>query len=391
MLLLHILSELCTRLEALTDIRKIERGQPILTDKTICNDMKRANIIPRKNTPIDARIINSRIGKLLFTEQSREKYVSVWINYEGIPFQSPDPKASIEIELLQLITENAYSNGLPCNIAVFQAKMGNLIMSLKFREVNSQLQNENFSEQEGNKAMNTEYDRNINILFPRLFCMVDLYINRFPPNPPSHWEAIGTEFLLELTPEDRQHPLFYTNCFNTLQRLHDAGYAHRDPHSHNFMKNQNQFLKLIDQDEIIPLPIRKPIIVKFLCILDFLELLFWANPYCAVFPLSHTNWDEYLRQLTMAYNASVTHEIYLVPNGYAFYKKVRDLNQIEAILKQETIRKGGQTYRMYLESLTLESIATKFRDIFSSASNMRAIRFKVDNTPIPAPPPLRAG
>ena len=87
----------------------------------------------------------------------------------------------------------------------------------------------------------------------------------------------------------------------------------------------------------------------------------------------------------MAYSVSITHEIYLVPNGYASYTKLRDWNVIKAILKRETIRKGGQTYWMYLESLTLESIATKFREIISSGRNMQAIQFKIDKTANQAP------
>ena len=327
-----------------------------------------------KNNITASKVRSSSVGKLISSVRSESIFTSVWINHEGTSYQFLNERPPIQIELSQLIMEKSLSNGDDCKLNVFQARMGEFNMVLKFREVNTELKNEKFSEKEGNKAMNTEYDENIRYLFPRLYCMVDFYVNS---SPPSHWEAIGTEILSELTVDDRSQPLFYSHCYTVLRQLHRGGYAHRDPHGGNFMKNSRNHIKLIDQDEIIPLPTNRPTLAKFLQILDSIELLFWNNFYCEVFP--NTDFNKKVALWHMAYTYSPTHTPHLVPYGYVYYKKLNNLDKMEDFLQNLVERKQGKTYWMYLESVTLEDIQTYFYRIFSTIKNMQEMQIQIEN------------
>ena len=330
-----------------------------------------------KNNTVASEVRNSSVGKLISSVRSESKFTSVWINHEGTSYQFlNEEQQPIQIELSRLILERNISNGDDCKLNVFQARMGEFNMVLKFREVNTKLKNQNFSEKEGNKAMNTEYDENIRYLFPRLYCMVDFYVNS---SLPSHWEAIGTEILSDLTVDDILRPLFYLYCYTVLKQLHQGGYAHRDPHRGNFMKDSKNRIKLIDQDEIIPLPTNRPNMAKFLQILDSLELLFWFNSHCDVFTKYRDDSDKLIALWHIAYTNSPTHTLHLVPYGYVYYKKWNNLDKIEDFLKNQVERKQGKTYWMYLESVTLEDIHTYFYKIFSTVKNMKEIKAQIEN------------
>lgn len=371
-MLLHILSELCAHLEALTDVRIYRSGPPILTNDTVLSEMKDAIIRIKPNAQ---NVQNSAFGQVLTVAPPAQNYALIWINYNTTKNQFTHLKGKVEIILSELLLERPKSNGLPCNLNIFQAQMGDITMALKFREINRKNENEKFSENEGNKAMKTEHDERIRQLFPKLYCMVDFYNEAAALG---HWEAIGTEILANFNENDLRNTRHYTQCFDLLQQLHRAGYAHGDSHGGNFMKNAEQTYRLIDQDELMVLPQERPTITKFLKILDFTQLLFWNNPHCSPF-YDIRKEQQYSREFHKAYFNSPKHEIFLIPYGYAYYRHNNNWDHIELLLKHDPKRKQGQTYWMYIERLSMDWISDFLFSIFDSFERMHNIQTGVES------------
>ena len=200
------------------------------------------------------------------------------------------------MNLHSLINQKAFSNGIPCRLTVFKAQFGSIRMAVKFREVEPE--NSDMWETEGIHAIHTEHTEGITDLFPRLYCFIDL-VGRYQ----QHWEAIGTEYLTEITDEmivgDAS---LFVRCYEQLTSLHKQGYSHGDPHLNNFMLDTTRQVKLIDQDEIQLLP-DDPTMSKYVRILDYLELLFWNNQLCNPFWKCKTI-DELMQQYQLAYKGS---------------------------------------------------------------------------------------
>ena len=171
----------------------------------------------------------------------------IWVNPSITELQG-----ETRVFIQKCIAEGEHSNGFPCKLTVFQAKIGSFQMALKFRQkiFYEDGASEIMAEIEGNNAMKTEHNQSIRYLFPRMYCCITL-VNQLG----LHWEAIGTEYLREI-PRDlfTAKPELLAQCYNILSELHRRGFSHGDPHTRNFMLDSHGTVKLIDQYEIQPLP-----------------------------------------------------------------------------------------------------------------------------------------
>lgn len=297
----------------------------------------------------------------------------IWVN----------PKSGLgkvtKVEIQKEIMTRDKSNGIPCLLIVCLAKINDVEVVLKFRQVDAM--SGDSTEKEASNTLKVSFDSNLDGMFPKLYCILKV-ITSAPGDVRREWECIGTQKLAELSKEDKVDPFVLQQCAGLLRSLHSFGYIHGDPHLGNYMKTSDSGLAkvyMIDQDEVRSLPNNNRAISNYLQISDYRTLMFSGNPIC----------DAYSR-MGMAYQAdperfryyseSVTIGVFkklgyfsVVFAPVMFYSyRGSEFKVIESVLTSSQATLSGVPYLHFLGSGDVDSnyIDRKFAGVFADINMM---------------------
>ena len=273
--------------------------------------------------------------------------------------------------LNRLIAAQNFSNGKHCIIAVLQATIADkngigVPMALKCRQVSSSLQNQHFTEREGTNVLALHSNPDTRDLFASLVCILSFqtdFLHR-GRKARAKWEAIGTELLARipnLISDD-----VYAQCFFRLKTLHAFGYVHGDPHIGNFMVHPTRKILMIDQDEVRQLPNEQEA-SKYFQILDYLELLYWANPSCVVFS------DGDAQRMVEVCMQTADFIIAFPPYGFLEHRGQEAASVLKSL---EVPSKANRSYLQFLADTSISTIDDYFEQIFSTVGAMKNIEIQ---------------
>ena len=331
--------------------------------------------------------------------ETTEKKAQIWTNKKFI--DSTGGFNIRQIFMNEVLYYREQSNGEPCKLVVFNCicrnregsryntRYNSRPMLLKFRKVEAATSNERFTEIEGSNAMMIDRTPGLCDLFPALFCLVRLEI-AVGPQSNELWEGIGME-LLDSSPrvQQQQDETFYRKCFEELCKLHAFGYIHGDAHIGNFVRNpETGAARLIDQDDIIKLQSKEDTMSKYKQILDFIELLYWANPYITAPDVNRFDLD-----MHQVFGAHPDLSVLFPPFGFIGHRMgmddimERDLTSAAAskiVMVGSHRRRGRQTkktqnYWRFVSSLTVQDIEEEFARVFQSPEQMLDLNRKIES------------
>lgn len=305
-----------------------------------------------------------------------------------------------EIEIQKEIKVSNVSNGKPCVLVMCLAKVNNIDIVLKFRQVKKD--SEDFTEREAKNALKIALDVGVSKIFPTLHVMFKITVGNLKVK--RTWECIGSQLLSELTRDDKLNWRVQGKCLDLLHGLHSCGYVHGDPHMGNFMKEPGldndswgvPFIHAIDLDEVRLLPDDAIRIGYYLRILDYQAFMFWNNPrfsvlgdiYSTYINKDSSNHDMLIKIYRKAWldNKDQDHEVAFGP--YPFYvQRDKSVAELQQSLSGPLAVKNGTTYLNYLSSVDpksihdgskdINSLRDQFKKIFSEAPNWKAIDNKL--------------
>ena len=305
----------------------------------------------------------------------------IWVN----PFSGINKVTSVEIQSEMRVS--SVSNGLPCVLVMCLAKVNNVDVILKLRQVEKETSD--FTEREAKNAMKIALDIGVSKIFPELYIMFKITVGAFTKVRRT-WECIGSQSLDELTSEDKGNPNWRIQryCTSLLNQLHISGYVHGDPHFGNFMKERGvsrgaygvPIIHLIDLDEVRPIPTEGFSIGYYLMILDYQAFMFWNNPRFRVFQeiyFDHggRNNNMLAKVFNKAWLDNTDDEIEIAFGPYPFnIMRAMSVDKLRnSIMDQGVAVKKGKTYLTYLSSLDNEAIRIKFNAILDDSTAWKRI------------------
>jgi len=326
-------------------------------------------ILARQTNPSKWSPINILFPAL----RSVKSYVGeIWVN----PQSELGNVTNVEIQK-ELMTRDT-SNGIPCLLIVCLAKINNVNVVLKFRQIDAM--SGDSTENEAKHALVIAFDPKLDGMFPKLHCVFRI-ATLSPGDTVKTWECIGTQMLAELSVGDRTDPYVMHECIGLLRKLHGCGYIHGDPHIRNFMKLSEEGIPkvyMIDQDEIRLLPTNDIAMSNYLQVSDYRTFMFSGNPICDTYAHIHAFYhgdrerlDYYIKMVTLGVFKRLDYfSVVFAPVMFYDYRGAA-FEDIRIVLSSRDATKNNVTYFQYLGSINSEFIDRKFASIFSELNILK--------------------
>ena len=283
-----------------------------------------------------------------------------------------------KIEIVKELMTRDRSNGIPCLLIVCLAKINNVNVVLKFRQIDSM--SGDSTEKEANHALGVAFNPKLDGMFPKLHCILKI-ATVAPGDVRRVWECIGTQMLSELSVGDKTDPYVLHECIGLLRKLHGCGYIHGDPHIGNFMKLYVEGIPrvyMIDQDEVRIMPTNDIAMSNYLQISDYRTFMFSGNTLCDAYSRIHAFYQGdihrlqyYIKVVTLGMFKKLDYfSVVFAPVMFYDYRGA-EFDEIRKVLSSRDATKNNVTYFQFLGSIDSQFIDRKFANIFSDLTILK--------------------